>query len=104
MVTTAARTTVTATPVVATTTVAPTPEADASALTRCFGGDRQPFEQAWQRAPLTGHDRSGAAFADLLDVASVDELITSRALRHPAFRLVQDGDTLPRAEIGRAHV
>ena len=29
--------------------------------------------------------------------ASVDELITSRALRHPAFRLVQDGDTLPRA-------
>jgi hypothetical protein len=37
------------------------------------------------------------AFADLLDVASVDELITSRALRHPAFRLVQDGDTLPRA-------
>ena len=87
----------TATPVGATTTVAPTPEADASALTRCFGGDRHPFEQAWQRAPLTGHDRSGAAFADLLEVASVDELITSRALRHPAFRLVQDGDTLPRA-------
>jgi bifunctional lysine-specific demethylase and histidyl-hydroxylase NO66 len=88
---------VTATRVVATTTVAPTPEVDPSALRRCFGGDPQPFEQAWQRAPLIGRDRAGAAFADLLDVASVDELITSRALRHPAFRLVQDGDTLPRA-------
>ncbi len=87
----------TATPVVATTTVAPTPEADPSALGRCFGGDPQPFEQAWQRAPLVGHDRSGAAFADLLDVGAVDELITTRALRHPAFRLVQDGDTLPRS-------
>ena len=87
----------TATPVVATTTVAPTPEADPSALGRCFGGAPQPFEQAWQRAPLVGHDRSGAAFADLLDVAAVDELITTRALRHPAFRLVQEGETLPRA-------
>jgi len=82
--------------VAATTTVAPTPEADPSALGRCFGGDPQPFEQAWQRAPLVGHDRSGAAFADLLDIGAVDELITTRALRHPAFRLVQDGDTLPR--------
>jgi len=82
---------------VATTTVAPTPEADPSALGRGFGGDPQPFEQAWQRAPLVGHDRSGAAFADLLDVGAVDELITTRALRHPAFRLVQDGDTLPRS-------
>ncbi len=84
-------------PVAATTTVAPTPEADHSALGRCFGGDHQPFEQAWQRAPLVGHDRSGAAFADLLDVGAVDELITTRALRHPAFRLVQDGGTLPRS-------
>jgi len=82
---------------VATTTVAPTPEADDSALARCFGGDPHPFEQAWQRAPLVGHDRSGAAFADLLDLGAVDELITTRALRHPAFRLVRDGDTLPRS-------
>jgi hypothetical protein len=77
-------------------TVAPTPEADPSALTRCFGSDPTPFEQAWQRAPLIGHDRSGAAFADLLDLAAVDELVTTRSLRHPAFRLVKDGDTLAR--------
>ena len=47
-------------------------------------------------SPLS-RESAAQAFADLLDVASVDELITSRALRHPAFRLVQDGDTLPRA-------
>jgi hypothetical protein len=82
--------------VAATTTVAPTPEADVSALTRCFGSDPTSFEQAWQRAPLTGHDRSGAAFADLLDLVAVDELVTTRSLRHPAFRLVKDGDTRDR--------
>lgn len=80
----------------ATTTVAPTPEAD-QALTRCFGSDLTSFEQAWQRAPLTGSDRSGAAFADLLDLRAVDEILTTRALRHPAFRLVKDGDTLDRS-------
>jgi Cupin superfamily protein len=77
----------------ATTTVAPTPEANASPLTRCFGST---FEQAWQRAPLAGHDRSGAAFADLLDLAAVDAIVSTRALRHPAFRLVKGGDTLDR--------
>jgi hypothetical protein len=80
----------------ATTTVAPTPDAP-TALSRCFGSDPTPFEQAWQRAPLTGHDRSGAAFADLLDLAAVDEVLTTRSLRHPAFRLVKDGDTLDRS-------
>jgi hypothetical protein len=85
----------TATVMPATTTVAPTPRA-LPALTRCFGSDPTPFEQAWQRAPLTGVDRSGAAFSDLLDVAAVDEVITTRSLRHPAFRLVKDGDTLDR--------
>lgn len=84
----------TATVTPATTTVAPTP--DPSPLGRCFG-DSQTFEQAWQRAPLVGHDRRGVAFADLLDVGSVDELVTTRALRHPAFRVVKDGDTVPRA-------
>ncbi len=81
-------------PVGATTTVAPTPER--SPLGRCFG-DLQTFEQAWQGAPLVGHDRSGSGFADLLDVGSVDRLISTRALRHPAFRLVKEGDTLARA-------
>ena len=85
----------TATVMPATTTVAPTPRA-LPALTRCFGSDPTSFEQAWQRAPLTGEDRSGAAFADLLDLAAVDEVITTRSLRHPAFRLVKDGDTLDR--------
>jgi len=80
---------------VATTTVAPTPEASRPTLERCFG-DPHAFDEAWQRAPLAGRDRSGAAFADLLDLRAVDELVTERALRHPAFRLVQDGDTLDR--------
>ena len=74
----------------------PTPDPGAS-LKRCFGDDTQDFEQAWQRAPLAGHDRSGAAFADLLDVAAVDHLVTERALRHPAFRMVKDGETLDRS-------
>jgi mannose-6-phosphate isomerase-like protein (cupin superfamily) len=75
--------------------VVPTPDPGAS-LKRCFGDDTQDFEQAWQRAPLAGHDRSGAAFADLLDVVAVDRLVTERALRHPAFRMVRDGETLDR--------
>ncbi|HYF46312.1 MAG TPA: cupin domain-containing protein [Acidimicrobiales bacterium] len=66
-------------------------------MTRCFGSDPEPFEQAWQRAPLVGHDRTGAAFADLLDLDAVDELVTTRALRHPAFRLVHEGETRPRS-------
>lgn len=82
--------------VVATTTVAPTPDG-ASPLDRCFDGGHQSFEQAWQRAPLVGHDRSEAAFADLLDLGAVDDLLTTRALRHPAFRLVRDGSTLARS-------
>src|SRR5215218_2787305 len=86
-----------ATTTVAPTTAAPTPEAEPSALNRCFGSDPGSFEQAWQRAPLVGHDRSGAAFADLLDLEAVDELITTRALRHPAFRLVHEGATRPLA-------
>ena len=76
--------------------MAPTPEAPSS-LKRCFGDDTQDFEAAWQRAPLAGTDRSGAAFADLLDVDAVDHLVTERALRHPAFRLVKDGETLDRS-------
>lgn len=62
-------------------------------LARCFG-EGEAFERSWQGAPLAGHDHEGPGFADLLDLAAVDQLITTRALRPPAFRLVREGDTL----------
>lgn len=62
-------------------------------LARCFG-EGEAFERSWQGAPLAGHDHEGPGFADLLDLAAVDQLITTRALRPPTFRLVHEGDTL----------
>jgi JmjC domain len=76
------------------TTAAPTTTADLPGpLARCFGGD---WAEHWQQAPLVGRDATGADFADLLDLESVDELITTRALRTPAFRMVRDADPVPR--------
>jgi hypothetical protein len=56
-------------------------------------------EQHWARRPLltraaeTGAD-TGGGFADLLDLAAVDELLSRRGLRTPFLRIAKDGDVV----------
>ena len=61
-------------------------------LTRCVG-DVDEFESAWGELPLlmTGSDSS--AFADILDLADVDRILSS-AVRRPTIRMVADGTPL----------
>jgi quercetin dioxygenase-like cupin family protein len=57
-------------------------------------GDVDAFASTcWGRRPL--HRRADAELTALLDVAAVERLLAG-SLRHPAFRLVRDGTTLPR--------
>lgn len=60
------------------------------------------FVSQWfgQRAfHLAAADANG--FADLLSLDDVDDIVASTGMRAPAFRLVRDGATLPRAAVTR---
>nr|WP_275585855.1 cupin domain-containing protein [Geodermatophilus sabuli] len=49
-------------------------------------------ERYWSRRPLlTRAKESGRSFADLLDLAAVDELLSRRGLRTPFLRIAKDG-------------
>jgi lysine-specific demethylase/histidyl-hydroxylase NO66 len=68
------------------------------ALARCVGEPGRFAAETWGRHTHLHHeppDADAAGFADLLTLADVDRLITSSALRVPAFRLVKDGTPLP---------
>jgi bifunctional lysine-specific demethylase and histidyl-hydroxylase NO66 len=69
--------------------------ATVSALSRCVGDPEWFAEEHWARRPLhrPGGDPDG--FDDLLSLADVDRIVSSMAIRVPAFRLVKDGKTLP---------
>ena len=45
--------------------------------------------------------RHGRSFDDILSLATVDRALTGSGLRWPAFRVVRDGDVLPRRAITR---
>jgi hypothetical protein len=45
--------------------------------------------------------RHGGSFDDILSLASVDRALTGSGLRWPAFRVVRDGDALPRSAMTR---
>jgi bifunctional lysine-specific demethylase and histidyl-hydroxylase NO66 len=69
--------------------------APVATLDRCVG-DVAWFERNhWARAPLLRQGADPQGFADLFRIADVDHLVTSTALRAPAFRLVRDGKPLP---------
>jgi bifunctional lysine-specific demethylase and histidyl-hydroxylase NO66 len=83
------------------------PRRGAPALARCVGDPAAFARDIWARRPLvrqlaTG-DRevaapgSGEGFEDLLTLDAVDHLLSSTALRTPAFRLVRGGSVLPHA-------
>jgi lysine-specific demethylase/histidyl-hydroxylase NO66 len=62
-------------------------------LRRCIGIDPAEFADSyWARRPLLtrAHD-TGTSFADLLDLAAVDELLSRRGLRTPFLRIAKDG-------------
>jgi bifunctional lysine-specific demethylase and histidyl-hydroxylase NO66 len=67
-------------------------------LRRCTNIDPQVFaERYWARQPLLTRAQdlengaTGNAFTDLLDLAAVDELLSSRGLRTPFLRIAKDG-------------
>lgn len=68
--------------------------ADTPALPRVVGDPARFAREHWGRAPLHRPGADAAAFADLFSLADVDALISSAALRAPAFRMVKDGRPL----------
>ncbi|RFU22577.1 cupin [Geodermatophilus marinus] len=63
------------------------------ALRRCTALDPEVFAaQYWGRRPLLVRaEETGRSFADLLDLAAVDELLSRRGLRTPFLRIAKDG-------------
>jgi hypothetical protein len=74
-----------------------------SALARCIACAPERFAtEHWGRAPLlTRAAELGGDFADLLDAAAVDELVSTRGLRTPFLRMAKDGAVLPAARFTR---
>jgi ribosomal protein L16 Arg81 hydroxylase len=67
-----------------------------SALARCVepvDGDRF-LEEHWERSPLLVSRDEEGRFDDLLSQAEAERLLSSTALRYPAFRLVKAGERL----------
>jgi ribosomal protein L16 Arg81 hydroxylase len=67
-----------------------------SALARCLEPvDRDRFlEEHWERSPLLVPRDEEGRFDDLLSQAEAERLLSSTALRYPAFRLVKAGERL----------
>ncbi|MDO5628105.1 MAG: cupin domain-containing protein [Mobilicoccus sp.] len=65
--------------------------ASASALARVVG-DTADFADAWGRRPSLFN---GPGYEDLLNLAAVDELLSTRGLRTPFLRVAKNGSTLP---------
>jgi cupin superfamily protein len=65
----------------------------ADALSRCVGDANHFVASVWARHAHL--HRGGEGFADLLTLDDVDRLLSSTALRVPAFRLVRDGRPIP---------
>jgi len=63
------------------------------ALRRCIRVDPEVFAaEHWSRAPLLSTaEELGGTFTDLLDLAAVDELLSTRGLRTPFLRIAKDG-------------
>jgi ribosomal protein L16 Arg81 hydroxylase len=73
-----------------------------SALGRCIAIPSREFaEQHWGRRPLLTPGGDRADFADLLDAAAVDELVSRRGLRTPFLRMAKDGGLVPPARYTR---
>lgn len=74
-----------------------------SALGRCIAIPPREFaEQYWGRRPLLTRAPDSTAFAELLDAAGVDELVSRRGLRTPFLRMAKNGELVPPARYTRS--
>ena len=67
----------------------------APALERCVGDVQRFVDDVWARGPILREGADPDGFADLLTLDDVDHIVSSMALRLPAFRLIKNGATLP---------
>lgn len=72
------------------------------ALARCVGDVDEFLEKVWTRSYLLREQVGGDRFADLLSLDHVDEMLSTMALRPPAFRLVENGKPLPESTYTRS--
>ena len=68
----------------------------AAAFARCAAVDARTFAtEYWGRQPLLSRRAQlPGDFADLLDAAAVDELVSRRGLRTPFVRMAKDGSVI----------
>lgn len=66
-----------------------------AALERCVGDAGRFIAEHWGRTPLFRPRTGSGGFDDLLSMDDVDRMLSTQALRLPAFRLVKDGSPLP---------
>ncbi len=72
-------------------------------IERCVGDPERFATEVWSRRWHRYPEADAAAFADVLSLAAVDDLLAAGGLRHPALRVVRDGKTLPRSRFSRSH-
>ena len=79
-----------------TTSTRKTLSASERALERCIEptGAEEFFGSYWEQKPLVVSRNAEGRFDDLLSRADAEALVGSGALRHPAFRLVKEGEKL----------
>jgi lysine-specific demethylase/histidyl-hydroxylase NO66 len=75
---------------------------DGSALARCAPDPGAFLEHTWGRHASVEHRVDERGFADLLTLDDVDRMLSTTALRTPAFRLVRADDTIPESAYTRS--
>jgi bifunctional lysine-specific demethylase and histidyl-hydroxylase NO66 len=73
-------------------------EGDSEALSRCVGDPARFLAEHWGRRAHLWH---GSSLSQLLSLDDVDTILSSMALRAPAFRVVKDGVTVDAASCTR---
>jgi lysine-specific demethylase/histidyl-hydroxylase NO66 len=74
--------------------------ASRGALERCVGDPDEFLRDVWAQRARFHHVEGG--FRDLLTFEDVDHLLSSSAMRTPAFRLVKDGEPLPASTVTKS--
>ena len=74
--------------------------ASRGALERCVGDPDEFLRDVWAQRARFLHREDG--FGDLLTFEDVDHLLSSSAMRTPAFRLVKDGEPLPASSVTKS--
>jgi lysine-specific demethylase/histidyl-hydroxylase NO66 len=77
------------------------PATPPASLGRCVGDAERFLADAWTRRPHLHRRDGGDDFGDLLALDHVDRILSTTSPRPPAFRLVRDGQALPRSSYTR---